>query len=150
MPWPKAPEQRLLHEDVGSPQYGLAMTTIARLAGVSLDADDPHRLADFYRQLLGLEVFLDVDDVVALRGAGFLLTTQRVEGHVPPSWPTGPTPKQMHLDVAVVDLDGVESLALSLGATRAAHQPSPDEWRVLIDPAGHPFCLTTQPPLELD
>jgi hypothetical protein len=22
-------------------------------------------------------------------------------------------------------------------------QPSPDRWRVLIDPAGHPFCLTT-------
>ena len=126
------------------------MTTIVRLAGVSLDADDPHRLADFYQRLLGLEVFLDVDDVVALKGAGFLLTTQRVAGHTPPSWPTGPTPKQMHLDIAVDDLDGAEGLALSLGATLAAYQPSPHEWRVLIDPAGHPFCLTIQPPLDLD
>ena len=125
------------------------MTTIVRLAGVSLDAEDPHRLASFYQQLLGLEVFLDADDVVALKGAGFLLTTQRVEGYVPPSWPTGPTPKQMHLDIAVSDLEEAESLALSLGAKRAAHQPGPDEWRVLIDPAGHPFCLTTQPPLDL-
>jgi hypothetical protein len=126
------------------------MTIIARLAGVSLDTDDPHRLAGFYQQLLGLEVFLDVDDVVALKGAGFLLTTQRVEGYVPPSWPTGPTPKQMHLEIAVADLEGAEGLALSLGATRAAHQPSPDDsWRVLLDPAGHPFCLTTQPPLDL-
>ena len=97
------------------------MTTIVRLAGVSLDAEDPHRLASFYQQLLGLEVFLDADDVVALKGAGFLLTTQRVEGHVPPSWPTGPIPKQMHLDIAVSDLEEAESLALSLGAKRAAH-----------------------------
>jgi Glyoxalase-like domain len=128
------------------------MTTIIRLAGVSLDADDPHRLASFYQRLLGLEVFVDVDDVgdvVALKGAGFLLTTQRVEGYVPPSWPTGPTPKQMHLDIAVSDLEEAESLALSLGAKQAAYQPGPDEWRVLIDPAGQPFCLTTQPPLDL-
>jgi Glyoxalase-like domain len=125
------------------------MTTIARLAGVSLDTDDPHRLADFYQRLLGLEVFLAADDVVALKGAGFLLTTQRVEGHVPPNWPAGSTPKQMHLDVAVADVEAAENLALSLGATRAAHQPSPGEWRVMIDPAGHPFCLTTQPPPDL-
>jgi predicted enzyme related to lactoylglutathione lyase len=126
------------------------MTTITRLAGVSLDTDDPHRLASFYQQLLGLEVFLDVDDVVALKGAGFFLTTQRVEGYLPPDWPTGPIPKQMHLDIAVADLEETESLALSLGATRAAHQPLPQEWRVMIDPAGHPFCLTTQAPLDLD
>ena len=124
------------------------MTTIARLAGVTLDSSDPHRLADFYRQLLGLEVFLDDEDYVALKGGGVLLTTHRVEGHVPPSWPSGPTPKQMHLDVAVDDIERAESLALSLGATRASYQPSPDRWRVMIDPAGHPFCLTTLPPRD--
>jgi hypothetical protein len=26
--------------------------------------------------------------------------------------------------------------------------PAPDRWRVLLDPAGHPFCLTTQIPPE--
>jgi hypothetical protein len=30
--------------------------------------------------------------------------------------------------------------ALALGATLAAHQPQ-EEVRVLLDPAGHPFCL---------
>jgi hypothetical protein len=124
------------------------MTTI-RYAGVSLDADDPHKLAGFYQQLLGLEVFLDVENVAVLKGKGFLITAQRVEGHTPPSWPSGPIPKQMHLDIAVDDLAGAVGLALSLGATEATHQPSPDQWRVLIDPAGHPFCLTTQPPLDL-
>jgi hypothetical protein len=36
-------------------------------------------------------------------------------------------PKQIHLD---------------LGATRAEFQPAPDARRILLDPAGHPFCLT--------
>ncbi|MFG2438870.1 VOC family protein [Streptomyces sp. NPDC048508] len=29
------------------------------------------------------------------------------------------------------------------GATKATDQPDPDRWRVLQDPAGHPFCVTT-------
>ena len=32
--------------------------------------------------------------------------------------------------------------SLKLGATRPDHQPGGDRWRVLLDPAGHPFCLT--------
>lgn len=119
------------------------MTAVARLSGVSLDSADPARLADFYRQLLGLEVFLEGDDFVALMGAGILITAQRVEGHVPATWPTGPVPKQLHLELAVDDLDAAEVTALALGATRATDQPVPNQWRVLIDPAGHPFCLTT-------
>jgi hypothetical protein len=38
--------------------------------------------------------------------------------------------------------------AEQLEATLAAVQPAPDRWRVLFDPAGHPFCLTTQIPPE--
>ncbi len=29
-------------------------------------------------------------------------------------------------------------MQLGLGA----HKPGGDRWRVLVDPAGHPFCLT--------
>jgi len=46
----------------------------------------------------------------------------------------------------VRDLEVAEADALALGATKASHQPSPDSWRVLIDPAGHPFCITTMIP----
>lgn len=120
-----------------------AMTAFPRLAGVSLDSADPKQLADFYRQLLGLELYFESDHFVALKGAGILVTTQRVEDHVPANWPSGPAPKQIHLELAVDDLDAAESAALALGATRAAEQPAPDRWRVLIDPAGHPFCITT-------
>jgi hypothetical protein len=52
----------------------------------------------------------------------------------------------MHLDLAVDDLGQAETEALRLGAVRAADQPAPDRYIVLTDPAGHPFCLTTQIP----
>jgi len=119
------------------------MNSGVRLAAVSLDSSDPAGLADFYRQLLGLELYFESPDFVALRGAGVLLTTQRVADHVRPDWPSGPAPKQIHLELAVQDLEAAESTALALGATKADEQPNPDNWRVLVDPAGHPFCITT-------
>jgi orotate phosphoribosyltransferase len=48
--------------------------------------------------------------------------------------------------VAVSDLDKAERLAVAAGATKAAEQPTPGSWRVLLDPAGHPFCVTTLMP----
>ena len=119
------------------------MTAIARLAAVSLDTSEPAVLADFYRQLLDLEVLFEADTFIALKGAAVLLTVQRVDDHRPPEWPTGAVPKQLHLELAVDDLDAAEARAIALGAAKGSEQPSPESWRVLIDPAGHPFCITT-------
>jgi hypothetical protein len=119
------------------------MVAIARLAAVSLDSPEPSTLAAFYRQLLDLEVMFETEDFVALQGAGILITVQRVTDHRRPDWPEGEVPKQMHLELAVADLDRAEAGAVALGAVKAAHQSAPDTWRVLIDPAGHPFCITT-------
>jgi hypothetical protein len=74
------------------------------------------------------------------------LTTTKVEHFEPPSWPDGPHAKQMHLDLAVKDLLQATDDAVALGARRAEHQPAPDRYVVLYDPAGHPFCVTTQIP----
>ncbi len=57
-------------------------------------------------------------------------------------------PKLIHLDLAVSDLDGAVAEAERLGAVSSAFQPAPGQWRILFDPAGHPFCLTTQIPRE--
>ncbi|MEJ7707659.1 MAG: VOC family protein [Nocardioidaceae bacterium] len=46
----------------------------------------------------------------------------------------------MHLDFEVVDLDAAVAHALELGAEQAEHQPQTD-MQVLLDPAGHAFCL---------
>ena len=48
---------------------------------------------------------------------------------------------QFHLDFKVDDLDASEQAALALGATKTAEQPSPENFRVFLDPVGHPFCL---------
>jgi catechol 2,3-dioxygenase-like lactoylglutathione lyase family enzyme len=121
----------------------LGMTAIARLGAIALDAPDPARLARFYVDALDLEVIFQNESFVALKGAGVLLTVQQVADLPPVTWPEGEVPKQMHLDLAVEDLDSSEKALLAVGATKAATQPAPDRWRVLIDPAGHPFCITT-------
>jgi hypothetical protein len=72
----------------------------------------------------------------------------RVDDYVPPTWLQGPIPKQAHLDIDVDDLGAAESRAVSLGAIRAESQRDPDLFLVLLDPAGHPFRLTTMFPLS--
>lgn len=121
---------------------------VGQLASISLDCPDTEILATFYSRLLGLEEAFATPDrgVVALAGAGPMLTLMRVESYTPPSWPDGPQNQQLHLDVAVEDLDSAAAAAVELGALPAAHQPSPEKWRVLLDPAGHPFCLTAVRP----
>jgi hypothetical protein len=61
-------------------------------------------------------------------------------------WPTAPGAQQMmiHLDIAVDDLVEGVAHATRLGARAAAHQPQEDV-RVMLDPAGRPFCLFEGP-----
>jgi len=122
------------------------MTAIGRLAVVSLDTTDPQGLAGFYCQLLDCETVFTTDEFVALKGPGVGISTQLVKDHVAPDWPGDAVPKQVHLEIAVRDLEVAEASALALGATKPAVQPNPDAWRVLLDPAGHPFCITTMIP----
>lgn len=122
------------------------MTTTARLGAISIDCADPAALAQFYRQVLDLEVLFESEQFVALKGTAVLLTFQRVADHQPPQWPEGGVPKQLHLELAASDLDAEEARILGLGATKAEVQPNPSGWRVLLDPAGHPFCITNMIP----
>jgi catechol 2,3-dioxygenase-like lactoylglutathione lyase family enzyme len=115
---------------------------VGQLASISLDCPDTDLLAAFYSRLLGLEEAFATPGrgVVALAGAGPMLTLMRVASYVPPSWPEGPQHQQLHLDVAVEDLDSAAEAAIALGAAPAEHQPASELWRVLLDPVGHPFC----------
>lgn len=76
-----------------------------------------------------------------LTGQGPALGFGRIEGYEPPAWSNPNGSKQFHLDLAVDDVATAEARAVELGATLADPQPG-DTWRVLLDPAGHPFCLT--------
>ena len=77
-------------------------------------------------------------DLIGQRRA---LAFQRVEDHRPPSWPDGNPPQQAHLDFETDDIDAAEARALAAGARKADVQPGPRYFRVVLDPAGHPFCL---------
>jgi len=121
---------------------------IARLALVALDCPDPRSLAAFYRAMTGgtIKESTASDDWVRLEtGTGADIGFQRDPNYQAPEWPDG-FPQQAHIDFDVLDLDEAERAVIALGAVKASSQPSPDEWRVLIDPAGHPFCLIKASP----
>ena len=116
------------------------------LRSTVLGTPDPRGLASFYRALLDWDVIEEEDEWVVLKPKGNRdgtgLSFQLEERHVPPTWPAGEGDQQMqlHLDIRVDDLAAGEARALALGAVLATHQPQ-DDVRVLLDPAGHPFCI---------
>jgi catechol 2,3-dioxygenase-like lactoylglutathione lyase family enzyme len=120
------------------------MLPLPRLDAVVLDTADPRRLAEFYSALTGLKIIREDDDWYQLDrpGAGQMtLAFQLAPDHRPPRWPSAEEPQQVHLDFEVDDLDESEQHALAVGARKAEVQPLPDDYRVFLDPAGHPFCL---------
>ncbi len=121
---------------------------VGKLASVSLDCNDPAALAEFYGTLLGMRRVFETPDgrITALSDGTLAVTMMQVENHVAPTWPDPGQQQQVHLDISVTDLERAVTSAVTLGATEAGHQPAPEAWRVLIDPAGHPFCLTTVTP----
>jgi hypothetical protein len=117
---------------------------LARLRTVVLDCAEPRALAEFYQGLLGGEITVDEVDWVTLVVDGRRVAFQQSADFVPPTWPSGERPQQLHLDLTVTDIETVESQVLALGATRHEIQPGEvagDPFRVYLDPAGHPFCL---------
>lgn len=112
--------------------------------GVVLEAVDGLALAQFYARLLGWPIAQEGGDgaAIGVPGTSSYLAFQSAPDYVPPVWPTAQGHQQMmmHLDIAVDDLAAAVAGATELGATLAEFQPQEDV-RVLLDPAGHPFCL---------
>ncbi len=112
--------------------------------GVVLSAPQARPLARFYRDLLGWPLDVDEPDwcTILVPDARVNLAFQSEEHYAPPRWPAGPGEQHMmlHLDVEARDVAAAVRAAEQLGAHRAQHQPQADV-RVMLDPAGHPFCL---------
>ena len=126
-----------------TPDNPTAASPPARLAMITLDCSDAPASAAFFAALLGWTVVHSEAAYAMLAGpdGGPALGFGTLEDHVPPSWPDEGGRKQFHFDLAVADLDVAQQHAVALGATVADPQPG-ETWRVLIDPGGHPFCLT--------
>ena len=108
---------------------------------VTIDCADALELATFYSKLLGMDVTYAQDNMAMITGSdGPAFGFGGIEGYHPPAWPDENTDKQFHLDLKVADIPSAEEAAVALGATVADPQPG-ETWRVLLDPAGHPFCL---------
>jgi catechol 2,3-dioxygenase-like lactoylglutathione lyase family enzyme len=112
--------------------------------GVVLDAPDPSALARFYAALLDWRIAKEEPTWVTLAPPGGVayLAVQLEPLHERPTWPaqSGRQQMQLHLDIEVGDLAAAVDEAVALGARLADVQPQ-DDVRVLLDPAGHPFCL---------
>ncbi|GAA4913899.1 hypothetical protein LX16_2158 [Stackebrandtia albiflava] len=121
-------------------------TNPVRLAMTTVDCADPKPLGEFYSRLLGWEITYQDDNAVMLSGGdGPALGFGRVDEYTPPPWPDPHGAKAFHLDLSVADIPAAERRAVELGATVPDFQPGGDRWRVLLDPAGRPFCLATWP-----
>jgi len=133
-----------------------------KLFQVVFDTTDARGLAEFYRQLLGwhyqkgdepppagqpdphAEDWLVLRDPAGSSRIGF----QPVAALPEATWPEGPIPQQLHLDLMVGSKELLEDhhrRALSLGARvlQDRSDDSQEPLRVYADPAGHPFCLFT-------
>lgn len=112
--------------------------------GAAIEAPDPSALARFYSQLVGWPIGHEEPGtaILAPPGGATYLVFQQATDYRRPVWPPleGEQRPMMHLDFQVGDLESAVAEAVGLGATLADHQPQ-ENVRVLLDPAGHPFCL---------
>lgn len=134
------------------------MSDLPRIVQTVIDAEDVREVAEFYRELFGLEYRPgdepgagdDADDLewLVLRdpAGGHQLAFQQVDRLVPTTWPADEVPMQLHLDCTVPDVEALErhlARARALGARLVLDRSDdPDEpLYVVADPAGHPVCL---------
>lgn len=134
------------------------MAEYPQLLHTAIDTTDARGLAEFYRQLLGLEYRPgdeppaqgtpdDADWLVLVDSDGHRkLAFQEVDRLERTTWPRHDVPMQMHLDFTVSNFEELRrhrERAEALGAqllldrTNDPHEPL----YVLADPSGHPFCL---------
>jgi catechol 2,3-dioxygenase-like lactoylglutathione lyase family enzyme len=134
------------------------MTDYPQLLQTAIDTIDARALAEFYRQLLGLQYRQgdepvadgdadDADWLVLVDPSGARqLAFQQVERLERTTWPTHDVPMQMHLDFTVSTLNELQrhrERAESLGAQLLLDRTddSNEPLYVLADPSGHPFCI---------
>jgi catechol 2,3-dioxygenase-like lactoylglutathione lyase family enzyme len=111
--------------------------------GAAIEAPDPAALARFYHQLLDWPIVHEEPGTAVLgTPGGSFLVFQQADDYRRPVWPPTSDDQRpmMHLDFQVGDLEVEVAAAVALGAELAEHQPQ-ENVRVLVDPAGHPFCL---------
>jgi hypothetical protein len=112
---------------------------------IVFDASDLGAESAFWAGILDGQVFADDDWHSVIDAAGeWRIGVQLAPDHVPPDWPRGTVPQQVHLDLHVDDPRAAHQEAMALGARLLRAAPdfdAPEGHQVYADPAGHPFCI---------
>lgn len=125
-----------------------------KMYSFTVDCKEPYELAKFYAKLLKWEIPFYDEDWACVgapqtgQGGYPSILFQKNPAYKPPVWPEEPEAQQQmaHLDFAVNHLEEAVQYAVHCGATVAEEQFS-DDWKVMFDPAGHPFCLCQMTPI---
>lgn len=111
---------------------------------VVFDAADLAAESGFWAGVLGGTVEREDAWHMVLVDGRARVGVQLAPNHVPPDWPDGDPPQQIHLDLWVDDIEAAHDRVMALGARllkTAEVTDEPDAFQVYADPAGHPFCL---------
>jgi predicted enzyme related to lactoylglutathione lyase len=133
--------QRLVDAPMNPIHEELDTMAVLQADTLYIDCADPAALADFYQKATGWEITSSGADSASLGGGPIAVGFQRVDGYRPPSWPD--TPAHLHLDFTVADTAAAVDELIALGATKPDFQPGEWDWVVLLDPEGHPFCVSS-------
>lgn len=133
------------------------MTDYPRLLQTVIDTTTPRALAEFYRQLFGLQyrpgdeppedAADDADWLVLVDADGVRkLAFQQVERLERTTWPEHDVPMQLHLDSTVSSLAELQrhrerAEALGAGLLLDRTDDADEPLYVLSDLSGHPFCI---------
>lgn len=110
---------------------------------IVIDCNNLEETTRFYKELLDLvETFNDGEFITleTKKKVGVRLIFQKVENYLPPQ---NMEKQMLHLDLAVDNLEKYVELAINLGAKIYKEQFF-DSIKIMIDPAGHTFCLCQQ------
>jgi glyoxalase superfamily protein len=109
---------------------------------MTVDCPEPNIMVDFYAALLGGTVTRLSPGGAKVEAAGRLIYFRAAPGYRPPTWPSAEVPLHAHFDYVVEDPHVAAEQLVALGASLGAHQnPDDPDLLVMLDPAGHPFCL---------
>ena len=117
------------------------MDALASLGWITIDCDDADAQAQFYHEALGWEITFSEGPYSGISDGSLTIEFNAVEGYQRPQWPDIGGAKQFHLELMVDDLDQTAAALLAAGAAQPEFQPGGARFRVLTDPAGHPFCI---------
>jgi len=113
----------------------------ARVTTVMFNSENPEQLIDFWSNLLSVKAHphnatTEHIWLFPTPGENFKLGFQRVQKKSTDS-------SEVHIDVAVDDLNEAEELVKRLGGShvKTSRTGGGFEWRILKDPEGNQFCI---------